>query len=173
MTENTLRNNSKIYDSSISLDKAVEIRNNTKIAGKTFALTNGCFDLLHSGHVFSLEQASKLADVLWVMLNSDSSVKNLKGNKRPIVKERDRAYLLNSLEFVSGVTIFNSPRLDQEILALSPDIYIKSGDYNKDTIERTELDALKKVRSKIEFVSFLPDKNTTSLIDEILLKFNL
>jgi D-beta-D-heptose 7-phosphate kinase/D-beta-D-heptose 1-phosphate adenosyltransferase len=107
---------------SVSLLDALSFRNKAKKENKTFVLTNGCFDLLHSGHVFSLIEASKLGDYLWVAINSDSSIKNLKGAKRPIINEIDRAYLLTSLACVAGVTIFNSTTLVDEILLLKPDI---------------------------------------------------
>ena len=157
-----------IENSSVSLQGALSFRNKAKKENKTFVLTNGCFDLLHSGHVFSLIEASKLGDYLWVAINSDSSIKNLKGAKRPIVSEIDRAYLLTSLECVAGVTIFNSTRLVNEILLLKPDIYAKAGDYDESKINTAEHEALKEVEAKIEFVSFLPGRSTSSLIQYII-----
>ena len=157
-----------IENSSVSLQGALSFRNKAKKENKTFVLTNGCFDLLHSGHVFSLIEASKLGDYLWVAINSDSSIKNLKGAKRPIVNEIDRAYLLTSLECVTGVTIFNSTRLVNEILLLKPDIYAKAGDYDESKINTAEHEALKEVEAKIEFVSFLPGRSTSSLIQYII-----
>ena len=100
-----------IKNSAVSLQDALSFRNKAKKEKKTFVLTNGCFDLLHSGHVFSLIEASKLGDYLWVAINSDSSIKNLKGPKRPIVNEIDRAYLLTSLQCVAGVTIFEHSKV--------------------------------------------------------------
>ena len=162
-----MNNRSEIKDSNISLEKAVCFRENAKLKGKSFAITNGCFDLLHSGHIYSLNEISKLADYLWVMINSDFSVKKLKGNNRPIVSENDRAYILSNLKCVSGVTIFNSERLDKEILALNPDIYAKSGDYCEKSINKSEHNALIEVKAEIKFVSFLPDRSTSSLINNI------
>ena len=161
-----------IKNSAVSLQDALSFRNKAKKEKKTFVLTNGCFDLLHSGHVFSLIEASKLGDYLWVAINSDSSIKNLKGPKRPIVNEIDRAYLLTSLSCVAGVTIFNSTRLVDEILILKPDIYAKAGDYDESKINTDEHEALKEVKSKIEFVSFLPGRSTSSLIDNIVSNFD-
>ncbi len=160
----------EISDCASSIETAIRFREKARLDNKTFVITNGCFDLLHSGHVYSLMQASSLGCYLWVLLNSDSSVKMLKGDKRPIIPEMDRAYILSNLSFVSGVTLFNSKRLDNEILALQPDIYAKAGDYNHDSIDQIEYKALLKVKSKIKFVSFLPDRNTSSLIDNIIFK---
>ena len=161
-----------IKNSAVSLQDALSFRNKAKKENKTFVLTNGCFDLLHSGHVFSLIEASKLGDYLWVAINSDSSIKNLKGPKRPIVNEIDRAYLLTSLQCVTGVTIFDSTRLVDEILLLKPDIYAKAGDYDESKINTDEHEALKEVKSKIEFVSFLPGRSTSSLINNIVSNFD-
>ena len=94
----------------------------------------------------------------------------LKGEKRPIVPEMDRAYVLSNLSFVSGVTLFNTKRLDKEIISLKPDTYAKAGDYNHDSIDKLEYEALLKVKSDINFVSFLPERNTSSLINNIIYK---
>ena len=94
----------------------------------------------------------------------------LKGDKRPIIPEIDRAYVLSNLSFVSGVTLFNAKRLDKEIISLKPDIYVKAGDYDHDSIDKFEYNALLKVKSRIKFVSFLPERNTSSLINNIIAK---
>ncbi|MBT3668563.1 MAG: adenylyltransferase/cytidyltransferase family protein [Opitutae bacterium] len=165
-----LDKNTEIINCVSSLDEAIKFRHKAIRDKKTFVVTNGCFDLLHSGHVFSLKQASTLGDYLWVLINSDSSVKKLKGDKRPIISELDRAYILSNLSCVSGVTLFNNERLDEEIIALEPDIYVKAGDYNANSIDKHELNALLKVKSQIKFVSFLPERNTSSLIRDIIYK---
>jgi D-glycero-beta-D-manno-heptose 1-phosphate adenylyltransferase len=152
---------------STSLDEAVRFREDAKRSGKTFVLTNGCFDLLHYGHVSSLTEASKLGDYLWVAMNSDSSTRNLKGNDRPIIPEEERACLLASLTCVSGVTLFENRRLVKEILALQPDIYVKSGDYTEDSIDPEEKDALRLVQASIKFVPFVQGSSTTSLLKRI------
>jgi rfaE bifunctional protein nucleotidyltransferase chain/domain len=165
-----LDKNTENNDCISSLEDAVKFREKARAENKTFVITNGCFDLLHSGHVFSLKQASTLGDYLWVLINSDSSVKMLKGEKRPIVPEMDRAYVLSNLSFVSGVTLFNTKRLDKEIISLKPDTYAKAGDYNHDSIDKLEYEALLEVKSDINFVSFLPERNTSSLINNIIYK---
>ena len=114
-----------------SLSDAVSFRKKVRESGKSFVLTNGCFDLLHCGHAYSLAEASKFGDYLWVAMNSDASIRKLKGAERPIVPEDQRAYLVASLSCVSGVTLFENERLTQEILALEPDVYVKSSDYTE------------------------------------------
>ena len=114
-----------------SLSDAVSFRKKVRESGKSFVLTNGCFDLLHCGHAYSLAEASKFGDYLWVAMNSDASARKLKGAERPIVPEDQRAYLVASLSCVSGVTLFENERLTQEILALEPDVYVKSSDYTE------------------------------------------
>jgi rfaE bifunctional protein nucleotidyltransferase chain/domain len=148
-----------------SLSQAIIFRNQARDQKKTFVLTNGCFDLLHSGHIYSLNKARELGDYLWVALNSDSSVRQLKGSSRPIIGQNDRAYMLSNLSCVSGVIIFDSKRLDKEILALKP------GDYDQSNIAREEHDALIAVKTVIEFVSFLPGRSTSALIQNIHSKF--
>ena len=150
-----------------TLEDAVLFRNKIKQENRKFVLTNGCFDLLHSGHVHSLIEASKHGDCLWVALNSDNSIKNLKGKSRPIIPEKDRAFLLKNLSCVAGVTLFDTKRLDQEILFLAPDIYVKAGDYDETTIAKEERAALKEVNAEIKFVSFLSGKSTSNLIKDI------
>ena len=163
-----MKESKPIINYSVLLKDAIIFREQARQDNKTFVLTNGCFDLLHSGHVHSLIEASMLGDYLWVALNSDSSIKNLKGESRPIISEHERAFIIANLQCVSGVTIFNSKRLDKEIISLEPDIYAKSGDYNLSNIAVEEQKALRAVKSKIEFVSFLPEVSTTALINKIV-----
>ena len=130
-------------------------------------LTNGCFDLLLYGHVESLTQAAAFGDYLWVAMNSDSSVRALKGIDRPIIPENERAYLLNSLDCISGVTLFENERLTEEILALQPDVYVKSSDYTVDSIDPEEKKALMSVNASLKFVPFIAGHSTSSLIERI------
>ena len=153
-----------------SLDAACELRESFRKQGKVVVFTNGCFDMLHVGHVFSLQQAAELGDRLFVAINSDDSVKALKGATRPLMDETERAYMLSALECVSGVFIFNSKRLTNEILRFKPDIYVKSGDYTLDTLDPEERAALESVGAGIKFLKFLNGFSTTSLIEKI--KFN-
>jgi D-beta-D-heptose 7-phosphate kinase/D-beta-D-heptose 1-phosphate adenosyltransferase len=105
-----------------------------KATGKTIAFTNGCFDILHEGHIYSLSQAAKEADILIVGVNSDASVKRLKGKDRPINHENSRAILLASLAIVDAVVIFEEDTPLQIIKAILPDVLVKGGDYTVDQI---------------------------------------
>lgn len=105
-----------------------------RIADKTIAFTNGCFDILHEGHIFSLSQAAQEADYLIVGVNSDASTKRLKGPERPINNERSRALLLASLIIVDAVVIFEEDTPLELITAVQPDVLVKGGDYTIDQI---------------------------------------
>ena len=105
-----------------------------KVSGKTISFTNGCFDILHEGHIFSLSQAAKEADYLIVGVNSDASTKKLKGNDRPINNEQSRALLLASLMIVDAVIIFEEDTPHQLISSILPDVLVKGGDYTIDQI---------------------------------------
>ncbi len=152
----------------LSLEQAVATRAKLRAAGKQLVLTNGVFDLLHTGHLYYLKQARALGEALFIALNSDESVRVLKGPLRPVQNEEQRAYALGALWFVSGIVIFREEkRLTPEILALRPDIYTKAGDYTLDKLEPEERRALEKVGAKIEFMPFLPGFSTTALIAKI------
>ena len=153
----------------ISIDEACSKRDEIKKNGKTLVLTNGCFDLLHAGHVYSLSQASKLGDYLWVALNSDSSIKRIKGLERPIINEIERTYMLKSLSFVQQIILFDSMTLEKEIEILKPDFYVKSSDYSLDSINLLEKDKLSKANNKIEIFRLNKEKSTTDLISRIKL----
>jgi D-glycero-beta-D-manno-heptose 1-phosphate adenylyltransferase len=105
-----------------------------QLTGKTIAFTNGCFDLLHAGHVYSLEKAASFADVLIVGLNSDASTKNLKGEGRPINTEQNRALVLASLVMVDAVVLFDEATPLSLIQSIMPNVLVKGGDYTIDTI---------------------------------------
>lgn len=134
---------------------------------KSMVLTNGCFDLLHAGHLYFLQEASKLADELWIGLNSDSSVRSLKGQQRPILPEQERAYALSCLRFVDAVFVFTAQRVTEEILTLKPDVYAKAGDYTIETIDKEEKAALQSVGTTIRFVPFADGFSTTSMVERI------
>ena len=150
-----------------TIDSACVERERLRNIGKKVVLTNGCFDLLHVGHVSSLENARKFGDSLWIALNSDKSIKKLKGASRPIFSEKERAYMLSALEVVDGIFIFSENRLVDEILQFRPDIYVKSGDYTLDNLDPSEHKALISVGAEIKFVSFVSGFSTTSTIRKI------
>lgn len=133
--------------------------------GKTVVTTNGCFDILHVGHVRYLEKTKAFADVSIVLLNSDKSVRSIKGPTRPINNENDRAEILSALRCVDYVVLFDedSPRnlLDE----MKPDVYTKGADYNMDTLP--EADIMKKNGTKVEFIEFVAGKSTTNTIEKM------
>ncbi len=151
----------------LTLEQAVAAREKLRAAGKSLVLTNGVFDLLHTGHLYYLKEARRLGEALYVAINSDASVKALKGPLRPVQTEEQRAYALGALWFVSGVIIFREPRLTPEIRALRPDVYCKAGDYTLDKLDRGERTALGEVGADIKFLPFLPGFSTTALIARI------
>jgi D-glycero-beta-D-manno-heptose 1-phosphate adenylyltransferase len=154
----------------MALRRAVASRRRIARAGGTFVLTNGVFDLLHPGHASFLEAARRLAGrkgKLFVALNSDRSVRALKGPGRPIMDEGSRAYTLSQLRSVDGIVVFGGKRLAREIAALAPDIYCKAGDYTLATLDPAERAALEKAGSKIVFLPFLPGFSTTRLVRRI------
>ena len=105
-----------------------------RLLGKTVSFTNGCFDILHAGHIASLTEAAKHADILIVGVNADSSVKNLKGPNRPINDEQSRALLLASLCMVDAVVIFSEETPKELIISIKPDFLVKGGDYTVEQI---------------------------------------
>lgn len=139
-------------------------RENMQLEGRTVALTNGCFDILHRGHAEYLMAARGLADTLIVLLNSDSSVRALKGPSRPVNCEYDRAYLLGCMEFVDAVLVFDSKRCCGEIDLLHPDFYAKGADYTVETLDPEERAALEKAGTRIRFIPFVPDHSTSAVI---------
>ncbi len=154
----------------MTLRQAAAARQRLRRAHGKLVLTNGVFDLLHPGHTAYLEQARRLAGSrgrLFVALNSDQSVKRLKGPRRPILDEKSRAYNLAQLKSVDGIVIFNRPRLTREIKVLQPDIYVKAGDYTLETLDPAERAALAQVGARIMFLPFLPGFSTTALIAKI------
>jgi rfaE bifunctional protein nucleotidyltransferase chain/domain len=149
------------------LDRTETSRARSFHAGKTIVFTNGCFDLLHVGHVRYLAAARRLGDVLVIGLNSDASVRELKGPGRPLNSEEDRAEVLAGLEAVDHVIIFCEQRASNLILELKPDIYAKGGDYTLDTLDPDEVSVLKGIGARIEIVPLVPGKSTTGLLRTI------
>ncbi len=131
-------------------------------------VTNGCFDLLHAGHVIYLEAARNLGDALLVGVNSDASVRSLKGPDRPLNQETDRATVLAALQSVDAVCLFAETTASEFLTLAQPNVYAKGGDCTRGTLPPDELQAVEKVGSKIAFIPFVPGKSTTSLIQKIL-----
>jgi len=135
--------------------------------GRRVVFTNGCFDLLHRGHAEYLAQARGCADALLVAVNSDASVRALKGPERPIVSEADRAYLLASLEAVDAVVIFSDTRPLEVFPAVVPDVYVKGGDYTEERLDRDEHAILKGLGCEFRFVPFVQGFSTTGTISRL------
>ena len=132
---------------------------------KTIVTTNGCFDILHVGHVRYLEKTKTFADVLIVALNSDKSVKSIKGESRPINKEEDRAEVLSALKCVDYVVLFDEDSPIELLLKIKPDVYTKGADYTVETLP--EAKPIMEAGGRIEFISFVEGKSTTSIIDKM------
>jgi rfaE bifunctional protein nucleotidyltransferase chain/domain len=132
--------------------------------GKSLVFTNGCFDILHVGHVRYLQQARALGDALVVAVNGDASVRALKGPTRPINSEQDRAEVLAALECVDCVVIFHTERVTEIVGEIEPHIYAKGGDYTIATLDSGERTALENVGAKIEILALVPGKSTTATL---------
>ncbi|WP_061248545.1 D-glycero-beta-D-manno-heptose 1-phosphate adenylyltransferase [Leptospira alstonii] len=133
---------------------------------RKIVFTNGCFDLVHKGHITYLSQARELGDFLWVGLNSDSSVKRLKGEQRPVVCEEDRAVLLSNLRFVDAVTIFPQDTPLDLIRLVKPAIHVKGGDYKAEDLPETPM--IREFGGEVKILPFVPGKSTSLLIQKIL-----
>ncbi len=140
-----------------------------RIQGKSIVFTNGCFDIIHSGHIFILEQAKLKGDILIVGLNSDSSIKNFKSADRPICNQKDRAYVLSSLTCVNYIYIFDEDTPENLIKEITPDVLVKGKDYEGRDIAGSK--HLLENNKKIELVDIIEGKSTSNIINHIK-KFN-
>ena len=136
-------------------------------SGKKLVATNGCFDLLHVGHVRYLQAARALGDFLVVGLNGDQSVRELKGSGHPITTQSNRAELLAALQCVDLVTVFPQIRATQFIVTIRPAIYVKGGDYSAETLDEEERAVLKEIGAEIRLVPFEAGYSTSGLIEQI------
>ena len=132
---------------------------------KTIVTTNGCFDILHVGHVRYLVKTKSFADVMVVALNSDKSVRSIKGPDRPINNENDRAEILNALSCVDYVVLFDEDSPAGLLAEIKPDVHTKGADYTVETLPEARI--IMEAGGRIEFISFVEGKSTTSLIDKI------
>lgn len=151
----------------IPLSEIAELGKTLSAKGLRIVLTNGCFDILHPGHVRYLAQARELGDILVVGLNSDASVRLLKGEDRPINCGEDRAEVLSALRCVDYVTIFPQMRATELIHALRPHIYTKGGDYSPESLNSEELTALREIGTDIQILPLVPGKSTTRVIERL------
>lgn len=134
-------------------------------SGKTVVVTNGCFDILHVGHVRYLQKTKSFADYMIVLLNSDKSVRRIKGPTRPINNEQDRAEVLNALACVDYVVMFDEDSPANLIDEIKPDVYTKGADYTMETLP--EADIMRKNNIKVEFIEFVAGKSTTNTINKM------
>jgi len=139
-----------------------------KKGGKTVVFTNGCFDLVHRGHLHLLREAKKLADLLIVALNSDSSVKKIKGPDRPIIPEADRAELIAALEMVAYVTMFDEADPYNLIQELKPDVLVKGGDWPRDKV--VGADVVEANGGRVVVIPYLEGCSTTQIIERMAKK---
>ena len=154
----------KPEDKIMTLEQAVAWHERLKAEGRKIVATNGVFDLLHRGHVEYLSKAAEAGDALLVAVNSDDSVRRVKGPSRPIVSEEDRAYLLACLSFVDAVVIFPEMTATNTLAAVRPEIYAKGGDYTVETLVREEYEVMKHFVEKFVFIPFVKGRSTTLTI---------
>ena len=151
----------------VELEKLSDRCEMLRSAGKKIVATNGCFDLLHVGHVRYLQASRALGDLLIVGLNGDRSVHDLKGAGRPLMSQTDRAEILAALECVDLVTIFPDIRATRFLAAVRPSVYVKGGDYTAETLDEEERATLKEIEATIHLVPFETGYSTSGLIDQI------
>ena len=150
-----------------SLEDFSKYRDCYRKDGKKVVWTNGCFDLLHAGHVQSMRLAKEFGDVLVVGLNADSSVNSLKTPDRPFVNENSRAVLLAALEVVDHVIIFTDKRCDRLLAVVRPDVYVKGEDYTLETLDQDERRTVEENGGEIKFIPFVKGVSTTNLVKKI------
>lgn len=153
-----------------NLDVLASIIEGEKQRGKKVVFTNGCFDLLHVGHVRYLQKARSYGDLLVLGLNSDSSVRRLKGEKRPLIGERERAHILAALDCIDYVVIFNEDTPIRLLEALRPSVLVKGGDYTPETVVGKDL--VESYGGRVELVEFVDGKSTTNIIEKILQSYS-
>ena len=148
-----------------TLEEIVKIVKELKTQKRTIVFTNGCFDILHSGHVQYLAEAKELGDILILGLNSDSSVKRLKGNDRPINNEIERATVLSALYTVSYIVIFEDDTPYNLINHIKPDILVKGGDWKPEEIVGSDI--VNSYNGEVKSLSFVEGKSTTDIINKM------
>lgn len=153
----------------VSLDELTSIRNSLRSRGKRVVFTNGCFDILHRGHVEFLNQAKGFGDVLVVGLNSDASMQKIKGKNRPVVPEGDRAFILSNLNAVDYVSIFEDETPLGMIAALLPDVLVKGADWGIEEI--VGKDVVEAAGGVVRSVPLVPNRSTTDIVKKIVKGF--
>lgn len=151
----------------ITADELAGVRDAMELAGRKLVFTNGCFDLLHAGHVRYLQQARALGDALVIGLNSDRSVRELKGEGRPLNPQDDRAEVLAALGCVDYVVIFDGKRATELIRTVRPHVYAKGGDYTANSLDPDERAVLAEVGARIEILPLVPGRSTTAVVEKM------
>ena len=154
-------------DKIIAWDDLPAWRKQFRAGGKKLVVTNGCFDILHLGHITYLETARNFGGALLVGVNGDGATRQLNGAGRPVNSETDRAAILAALESVGGACIFADKTAVKFLTAAQPDIYVKGGDYTLDTLNQDERRAVESAGGKIVLIPFVPGKSTTALLKKI------
>lgn len=150
-----------------TIDELADARDGWRRAGKVVVWTNGCFDLLHVGHIRSFRDAKALGDILIVGVNSDRSVRALKGDSRPLVNEAERAETIGALEMVDYVTIFDEATPEQVLVHLRPDIHCKGAEYANGARPVPEMTTVLGYGGQVRFLPFHPGRSTSELIERI------
>ncbi|MDQ7029143.1 MAG: adenylyltransferase/cytidyltransferase family protein [Ardenticatenia bacterium] len=150
----------------LTLDAAVEARDRLRLAGHTLVFTNGCFDLLHVGHIHTLEVAADHGDVLWVGVNDDTSVRLLKGKLRPLVPWEERARVVAALRAVDGVLPIVHVTAAPLLANLRPEVYVKGGDYSPATLP--EIHVVRALGIRLVLVPPVPGKSSSGLVERIV-----
>lgn len=151
----------------VTAEELSAVRDGMDAAGRRLVFTNGCFDLLHAGHVRYLQQARHLGDALAVGLNGDRSVRELKGEGRPVNTQDDRAEVLAALGCVDYVVIFDEKRAAGLLRAVRPHVYVKGGDYTPESLDADERAALSSAGAEVRILPLVPGRSTTSMLDRL------
>lgn len=151
-------------------EEIIEIRNKLKSENKKVVFTNGCFDLIHAGHVDYLVKAKSKGDVLILALNSDDSIRRIKGEKRPILKQDERAFILSNLSAVDFVTVFEEDTPFEIINALVPDVLIKGADWSIENI--VGRDIVEKSGGEVRTIEFVNEQSTSKIINLIVDRYS-
>lgn len=154
-------------DKVVGWDQLTTWRQAVRQSGRRLVVTNGCFDLLHLGHVTYLENARNEGDLLLVGVNADAAVRELKGSGRPVNSEEDRALVLAALESVSAVTIFPQKTATEFLSFAQPDVYVKGGDYTLKTMNQEERKVVESAGGRILLLSFVEGRSTTATLKKL------
>ena len=153
----------------LTLEEITGVRRQFKESGKVVVFTNGTFDIIHAGHVDYLTKAKSLGDILIVGLNSDASIKRIKGDKRPIVPQKERAFILSNIKAVDYVVVFEEDTPFEILKSIVPDILVKGADWAKENI--VGKDIVENAGGKVETIEFVNSQSTTNIIKTILERY--